>query len=208
MTATPPDFPAGPFAPVADYDPAVRAAATEAIRTAPARLRAAVGGLADVRLEGNSAIGGNGGAIESWYATLDVRSCVFRGNSTPGLGGGILAFASFRPAEITIEQCIFEENTAGDGGGVCRRRVGGERDHDEDGGHDDAEGTSDEEPHRVLTSGHRVDGELDVPAPGRAQLDPRQESDGEHAAEERPPDRTLRREAEARQSLYRARLGG
>lgn len=51
MTPTPPDHPAGPFEPVADYDELVKSELIASIRQAPARLRDATAGLTDVQLD-------------------------------------------------------------------------------------------------------------------------------------------------------------
>ncbi len=51
MTESPPDNPAGPFEPVAEFDEAVKAALIESLRQAPSRLRDAVAGLSDEQLD-------------------------------------------------------------------------------------------------------------------------------------------------------------
>ena len=51
MTKSPPDNPAGPFEPVAEFDESVKVALIESLRQAPSRLRDAVSGLSDEQLD-------------------------------------------------------------------------------------------------------------------------------------------------------------
>lgn len=51
MNESPPDNPAGPFAPVQDFDSEVKASLIETIRQAPANLRKAVSGLNENQLD-------------------------------------------------------------------------------------------------------------------------------------------------------------
>lgn len=50
MTELPPDNPAGPFAPVAEFDETTKVALIESLRQAPSRLRDAVAGLSDEKI--------------------------------------------------------------------------------------------------------------------------------------------------------------
>ena len=51
MSEAPPQNPAGPFEPVAEFDEAVKAELIESLRQAPSRLAEAVAGLSDEQLD-------------------------------------------------------------------------------------------------------------------------------------------------------------
>lgn len=51
MTESPPDNPAGPFEPVAEFDEMVKAELIDTLRQAPSRLQDAVSGLSDEQLD-------------------------------------------------------------------------------------------------------------------------------------------------------------
>lgn len=58
------------------------------------------------RFEGNTAEVGGGALFGQVNTSVDVRSCVFRDNHTPGLGGAVAA------STVTVEGSIMEGNSA------------------------------------------------------------------------------------------------
>ncbi|MCI6323731.1 MAG: hypothetical protein MR787_01455 [Bacteroidales bacterium] len=65
----------------------------------------------------NSKHTGNGGVYRP-HATNNIKYCTFKNNSTTGDGGAILVY----DGSATIEGCLFEGNTAANGGAI---RIGG-----------------------------------------------------------------------------------
>ncbi len=70
--------------------------------------------VVDAFIADNSSQSGNGGGIYSNGTDISVRNVHFTGNSGTSFGGGLMA----TEASGTIENCLFNENTALTGGGL------------------------------------------------------------------------------------------
>jgi predicted outer membrane repeat protein len=70
----------------------------------------------------NSGGGYGGGGImndgSNANARLTVNNCVFDGNSADFMAGGILNFSTEGTANLTVDNCTFSNNSAFDGGGI------------------------------------------------------------------------------------------
>ena len=77
----------------------------------------------------NSGGGYGGGGImnDGSYAnaSLNVKNCMFDGNSADFMGGAILNFSTGDSANMTVSSCTITNNSAGDGGGIVNYGPGG-----------------------------------------------------------------------------------
>lgn len=83
----------------------------------------------DCLFTANSGGGYGGGGImndgSNANARLTVNNCVFDGNSADFMAGGILNFSSGRTANLMVSNCTFSNNSAFDGGGIVNYAPGG-----------------------------------------------------------------------------------